>query len=666
MILHELTLENFGPYQGEHQVSFPPAGVMIIHGDNGFGKTSILNALNWCLYGEVSDRIGKRVVAARLFNSDAREDGARRFSAGLKFSHRDPGGADHEYKLRRIAQVTHQPAGGATHLDLEQVLEVEIDNVIYNSGLYDDTVNQVLPRGVSRFFLFDGEMISEYEDLVAEEVGSQGVQVKQSIEMVLGVPSAQHGKEDLETLVSEYDGKYATQARRSTKSKKAGIEIERLRVEQARVRNDLAGAKKSNTDANRKLREARDHLATFEEFKDDAQILIRVDQEMNSLYAMRENWEERRRNAAARLWKDVINARVQVRLTGIDEEIEMLGRADGAVHSARQHLAGVQQSIGDGSCHTCKQSLPKKKIAQFEVLRKNAETDLAVAEAAADPERLEEIKRAALVLRTIVPAGVAAEIASLENDMKLSVVRERKLQRERDQATERLKGRDPRLIERYERDEVTFLSMAAKAAVIIKNLDEELRGIDGGIATQRALISADHNPEMVAMEAALNFMREVSRYFSESVDILIERMREAVQEGANSAFAQISDRNLYSGLTINQNYGLTLYDVKMRPADMRSAGYEHVVAMSLIASLNKNAAVQAPVVMDTPFGRLDPAHTTGIIKYCASMAEQVLLLVQSGEVSESDIDAIRKDITLEMDIVHPTATTSTLRKRSKA
>ena len=73
-------MEDFGPYVGETRIDFPDEGVVLVHGENGCGKTTIINAMNWCLYGTVLDRMGLEIDPLDLFNTDALEDGAPRFS----------------------------------------------------------------------------------------------------------------------------------------------------------------------------------------------------------------------------------------------------------------------------------------------------------------------------------------------------------------------------------------------------------------------------------------------------------------------------------------------------------------------------------------------------------------------------------------------------------
>jgi DNA sulfur modification protein DndD len=96
-----------------------------------------------------------------------------------------------------------------------------------------------------------------------------------------------------------------------------------------------------------------------------------------------------------------------------------------------------------------------------------------------------------------------------------------------------------------------------------------------------------------------------------------------------------TEKQDYAGLTINESYGLTIRHRDGRAEEARSAGAEHIVALALMGALQHNAALRGPIVMDTPFARLDDRHTSNVIQTLPQMAEQVILLVYEAEVGKS-------------------------------
>src|SRR5207344_3296982 len=109
-------------------------------------------------------------------------------------------------------------------------------------------------------------------------------------------------------------------------------------------------------------------------------------------------------------------------------------------------------------------------------------------------------------------------------------------------------------------------------------------------------------------------------------------------------------------LRINELYGLTILDSEGRDVAVRSAGAEQIVALSLIGALNRLAIKKGPVIMDTPFGRLDTKNRANILRFVPTLAEQVVLLVHGGEVDrQRDLAVVAARIDEEYVIDHPTS-----------
>jgi len=108
-------------------------------------------------------------------------------------------------------------------------------------------------------------------------------------------------------------------------------------------------------------------------------------------------------------------------------------------------------------------------------------------------------------------------------------------------------------------------------------------------------------------------------------------MRDKVGEEASDIFKQLTTEPDYDGLSITGKYALEIVDSRKRIVTRRSAGAEQIVAMSFIGALVRCAVRQGPVIMDTPFGRLDTGHRKRILEWAPRIGTQVMLFVQSGE-----------------------------------
>src|SRR5436190_23775063 len=81
-----------------------------------------------------------------------------------------------------------------------------------------------------------------------------------------------------------------------------------------------------------------------------------------------------------------------------------------------------------------------------------------------------------------------------------------------------------------------------------------------------------------------------------------------------------------------------------------SACKEKIVAFSLIGALNRNATRRAPIIMDTPLGRLGKKHKANVLANLADFGEQVILLVHDDEVSEQMLNSVRNSVVAEYEL----------------
>ena len=64
MIIKSITLNNYRLYKGKNTISFPAheeRNIFLISGENGFGKTTFLHSLIWCLYGRLMTEVEAQV-----------------------------------------------------------------------------------------------------------------------------------------------------------------------------------------------------------------------------------------------------------------------------------------------------------------------------------------------------------------------------------------------------------------------------------------------------------------------------------------------------------------------------------------------------------------------------------------------------------------------------
>ena len=95
----QIEIENFGAYKGCQVLDFPEDdGVVVVYGENGHGKTTLLNAFRFALFGKVKREGHEDVGLERIPNIEAARDGDHSFKVVVRFT---SGGES--YELTRVA-----------------------------------------------------------------------------------------------------------------------------------------------------------------------------------------------------------------------------------------------------------------------------------------------------------------------------------------------------------------------------------------------------------------------------------------------------------------------------------------------------------------------------------------------------------------------------------
>lgn len=190
MRINSITLTNFRQFRGTQEFDFQSSvlkPVTLIFGGNGAGKTTLLNAFTWALYGEMSEDVEEQ---KRMCNDAVWQGlphgGSVEVSVELVLDHEG-----HGYRLRRSAQVyKHSEEQRQPSADV-QLWQTMADGSSKSVGAPQERVNSILPKGISRFFFFNGERI---EKLVTKGAYAE---VQQDIRALLGLEQVERALEHL-------------------------------------------------------------------------------------------------------------------------------------------------------------------------------------------------------------------------------------------------------------------------------------------------------------------------------------------------------------------------------------------------------------------------------------------------------------------------------------
>lgn len=651
-----LAIENLGPYAGRHELALDvraESPVVLIHGENMRGKTSLFNAIKWVLYGETSGRRGRQVPTASLLSYDAADAGDFHIAVELDFEHEEA-----EYRLERQVQAATRPLSDR---DFTDSVRLRRSGHLVPSEDVAQIIGDILHPDISRFFFFDGEMLNQYEILLGEP-GRDSELVRQSIEQILGLPALQLLVGDLADAKKDIERRLLRSAELVRRNESVVVSARQVSEELEANEHDLM----SLDELHKSLVAERDHLADaleqFAEIQADLREIDRIESNLTSHRAMRDEARDACRLLIQEAWWMPVSALARGRAETLLAQAQEVGGRIGQEAALRVELQNARHASSTAHCEACGQPLTEALRAQRDSRANEIEEELSGL--SSDTAALGDIFAARRDVEQFADRGPTERLAEGERQYRRLGLEIRRQEQEAEAIRERLKAHD--------RNEIAALELQYEQCV------RQIVDIEGKIAEataksvelrarlsrlqQQIAESPGADPRIVAESALYTALHGL---FTKAVNTFRQELRRQVQDEATAVFRSITTEPEYSGLRINDTYGLTIVDDRNREIRERSAGAEQVVALSLIGGLNRSATRTAPVVMDTPFGRLDVGHRENILRFVPTLAGQVVLLVQSGELDrERDLGHLAGVVGREYTIVRDGPTRSHLEQLS--
>ncbi len=282
MIIKEIELNNFRIYKGQNNIYLAPVedkNIFIVSGKNGFGKTTFLMSLVWCLYGkqmgevdslyqkEISEAGGYSKYITNSLNRMAKSEGETMFSVSITFAKINiPDLPCQEIKVTRSFDIVTSTT--------DQV-EITIDG--YENELTNEVGPEffirdfILPKEIAKFFFFDAEKIVTLAEVNTAE---QRKSLSKAYSEVLGIKKYEDLKDQLED--------YQLKLRQESASQKERQQLIDLEAEVKKRDLEIFDNLKSIEVTKDKILEKRKAVADIQEKLIRAGSVITVD-ELNRL-----------------------------------------------------------------------------------------------------------------------------------------------------------------------------------------------------------------------------------------------------------------------------------------------------------------------------------------------------------------------------------------------
>ncbi|MBV5330001.1 MAG: AAA family ATPase [Chlorobium sp.] len=625
MILDHIKICNFRQFYGDQTIYFSKSidkNITVIHGENGFGKTALLNAFRWCLYGTINLPEGHILLNERT-EGEATEHTLLTVSVELSFKDKGKSGTTNEYVVLR--SLEGQKLDKKAHMQSESRLLVSINDetgCTTSPKNPQNTIDQILPETMCPYFFFDGESI----DNLSKKEGSKDIQ--NAIKNIMGLEVLERAKTHLYDVRRNFMNELGTDASEEMKIliKKRGAIEEKM--------NDIQQKKETNN-AN---------IDALVKEKEDIENRLREQEGAKELQSERDRLKIR---------KGDIQKKIKTKITEIKEisssrgylafSHKLIENVSSVIEDKRvrgEIPAGIKQQFVEDLLHNSKcicnthlnDGTPEYEAVKSWLGRSgNKDLEDAFIQTSGNVKLLSRFR-----------TELFADLKKLNKLLNSYSDELESVNQELDQVDTKLDGKDSEEIKNLERrrrdienDEMKSLHFKqGEIANELNRLDVERQVLDKEIG----------KIDIVELKAQTAKKRmEACQSARDMIDKIYQAVATKVREDCQNKITEVYSRFLKKPyiaklldtyeLQILKSFGDGYKTVAMSQGERQITSLSFIGALVDIARKNSKAQKtfyfggQYPLIMDSPFGQLDPEHRKNVAEGIPELADQIILMV---------------------------------------
>ncbi len=630
MKLIKIVFENFRQFYGKQEVDLDitnDKNIIVIHGENGAGKTTILEGFSWCLYGKL-DLIQKDNILNEKIFFDLEDGNSADVKVSLFFNDRHK-----EYIVSRFIKIQNI---GKKQLPVRNSDEFKVMQDGNISSNPKTVIDKIMSRDLKKYFFFDGERI----DKLAKPESAKDIE--EGIKNIMGISVYEKAISHLKQVSKEL----------SEELKKVSPENSVSPYEeQQQTLDDLDEIKiklKNNTkrrdDKKSELKMISEKIKEVEELEKYEKERQKLEENKNKLKDKQNKQLEAEKNRISK------NAYLAISNSLIEEMNDFLKnkREKGELPSGIREQF-IQDLIEEGKC-ICGTAIEKndkhythlkkllentvKKDVEDGFLKLNGFTskfmDSENIKSVKKEEFIERLKRDSEEKKEIIDElnGIESELSELDFKIK---------EQAKDSTSEQLVQK--RYVVENEIEELTEKIGEQKKDK--ERLEKTLDSIKIAITKHQA-----ENRQMEIAEKRLELAQHALKKLNNTYEETTSEVRKKLSQKVSNVFTSIV--TAYNA-TINDKFELSItknvngYEIPVGT----STGENQIASLSFIGSLVSIAkewdedgkggvltgAGTYPIVMDSPFGSLDSEYRDLISDNLQRLAPQIVVLVSTSQWS---------------------------------
>jgi DNA sulfur modification protein DndD len=670
MRITAIYLKNFKSFKGHHKIEGLDRNlsrekkIILIGGLNGAGKTTLLEAITLCFYGMFSQHLYP--------TKGAKHENYRSYICSLLNNRIETIGFIEETAIEEMFVEIHLNGVNVMgnipkNLSFKRIWKIntrkktfdenfmifENDEPIegFDQNEYDKLTDNILPYKISQFFFFDGEKIQDFaRDPESEFAGA--------LRDVLGISLYKQLSDDL----SEVRKRILSQYNKDKESREKFIQING-KIDTLKIKFE------DNLTKIKSLEEEKYTLQLEKEAKEiETQRLTRISTDSRESFLAEKIKLEKEQEFIEKDYilksKDYLPFILAGELCNqVEQQLlaeEKFQHWKAGRVATEPKITQIIERIFDNDPTP---PLPDITLIQKDFYRQKIELALREFLVKSEPQAIEDITLIHELSKTD-----SASISDILKSISKNVVNDLQAKAERLKQIEIILGgiRQTEIRSGDSSDEVKKLfDDLSKINKDIGGKEQKIQHLkDDNSEIERNLESSKGEQTKIEQRVELNQQHKKQIDYCdklrEAIDAFQKRYQEKKARELQEAIwlmwnelaqkeNQIKEIEIYP----DKHFDIKLFDSQNREIDKTklSAGEKEIYAISLLWALVSVSGKQTPIIIDTPYGRLDSKHRTNLAKsYFPNASHQVFLLSQDEEIVGEYYQTLKPHLARELTI----------------
>lgn len=648
MILESIHIKNYRQYIDEKIIFANLEGLKnftIIQGANGSGKTNLLNAVTWCLYGIEKHLVAKQkgLPIVSMSNMKQLRDG------GVKEVHVEIVMLDEEHNkiiftrtlnYRKSMDGKIEPVPDPLSADgskFQIMRQIQNEMEIINNPQY--ILNHLIPEKLEEYFFFDGERLNDYfkdksgskireevlkiSQIDLLEVAIKHLKVKQN-EFLREVgnlnPEVEEIRERIAIFSSSHD-KHVENLKQKVSDKDSAD------IKEREYSDYLRNSKVTNVS---ELQENRDEITKY-------------------LDSLKHDMEEAEIRKLDYLIKFAPSLFVYESIVNASKLISTKEEAGDIPADYKRHF--IEKLLNVGTC------ICGMDISNDNEFRTNVTNILEHCDKISNisEQLIKEDARLRSILQSVHNFKTNLELINKEIN-RLETGKNRSL-KDLNEISEKITNcGDFEQIQKWENKRKEYAGLKEELLISIGGIKGLIKNAKSSVDKYNEILSKELGKEEKhkKMQQIHTFcIKSLKEIESVKIQIIEDFRKELEDQTKNQFFELIWKKENYSDVKINDNYDLSvIHQSGLEGINTLSAGERQVLALSFMAALNNVSGFDIPIIIDTPLGRISKEPKKNIAKKLPNYLKnkQVVLLVTEEEYTQDVRDALAEKVGKEYKI----------------